>query len=116
MKASVLTSLTLLGTLFGGCATQTGNPDSLRRAFESAKPGDTLVIPPGEYALDGKVPIPLKSDLTIIAEGAAFRLPEQMGDKARAVVFQGGNGKRGHVLTLDKRRKLWRFCKSWRAR
>ena len=27
-----------------------------------------------------------------------------------------GNGKRGHVLTLDRRRKLWRFCKSWRAR
>jgi hypothetical protein len=39
--------------------------------------------------LDGKVPIPLKSDLTVIAEGATFRLPEHMGDKARAVVFQG---------------------------
>ena len=116
MKASVLTSLTLLGTLFGGCANQTGNPDSLRRAFESAKPGDTLVIPPGEYALDGKVPIPLKSDLTIIAEGAAFRLPEQMGDKARAVVFQGENirnltwrGGRfvGHVFDQSRYDNTW---------
>ncbi len=116
MKASVLTSLTLLVTLFGGGANQTGNPDSLRRAFESAKPGDTLVIPPGEYALDGKVPIPLKSDLTIIAEGAAFRLPEQMGDKARAVVFQGENirnltwrGGRfvGHVFDQSRSDNTW---------
>ena len=116
MKASVLTTLTLLVTLFGGGANQTGNPDSLRRAFESAKPGDTLVIPPGEYALDGKVPIPLKSDLTIIAEGAAFRLPEQMGDKARAVVFQGENirnltwrGGRfvGHVFDQSRSDNTW---------
>jgi len=116
MKASVLTSLTLFGTLFGGCATQTGNPDSLRRAFESAKPGDTLVIPPGEYALDGKVPIPLRSDLTIIAEGAAFRLPEQLGDKARVVVFQGENisnltwrGGRfvGHVFDQSRSDNTW---------
>jgi len=116
MKAFVLTSVTLLGTLFGGCATQTGNPDSLRRAFESAKPGDTLVIPPGEYALDGKVPIPLKSDLTIIAEGAAFRLPEQLGDKARVVVFQGENirnltwrGGRfvGHVFDQSRSDNTW---------
>ena len=116
MKASVLTALTLLVTLFGGGANQTGNPDSLRRAFESAKPGDTLVIPPGEYALDGKVPIPLKSDLTIIAEGAAFRLPEQMGDKARAVVFQGENirnltwrGGRfvGHVFDQSRSDNTW---------
>ena len=27
-----------------------------------------------------------------------------------------GNCKRGHVLTLDRRRKLWRFCGAWRAR
>jgi hypothetical protein len=41
--------------------------------------------------LDGAVLIPIKSDLTVIAEGAIFRLPERMGDKARAVVFQGEN-------------------------
>ena len=39
----------------------------------------------GQYTVDGKVPIPLTSDLTVIAEGATFRLPEHMGDKARAV-------------------------------
>ena len=89
MKAHLLACLALLGTLLIGCVGPAGDETSLRRAFEAAKPGDTLVITPGDYALDGKVPIPLKSDLTIIAEGATFRLPERMGDKGRAVVFQG---------------------------
>jgi hypothetical protein len=81
--------LALLGALLIGCVCPGSDDTSLRRAFETAKPGDTLVIPPGDYALDGKVPIPLKSDLTVIAEGATFRLPEHMGDKARAVIFHG---------------------------
>jgi len=89
MKAHLLACLALLGTLLIGCVGLGNDDTSLRRAFEAAKPGDTLVIPPGDYALDGKVPIPLKSDLTVIAEGATFRLPEHMGGKARAVVFQG---------------------------
>jgi hypothetical protein len=84
-----LACLALLGALLIGCVGPGNDETSLRRAFETAKPGDTLVIPPGDYAVDGKVPIPLKSDLTVIAEGATFRLPEHMGDKARAVVFQG---------------------------
>jgi hypothetical protein len=81
--------LTFIGALLTGCVGPGNDDTSLRRAFEAAKPGDTLVIPPGDYAVDGKVPIPLKSNLTVIAEGAIFRLPEHMGDKARAVVFQG---------------------------
>ena len=89
MKAHLLACLALLGALLIGCVGPGNDDTSLRRAFEMAKPGDTLVIPPGDYTVDGKVPIPLKSDLTIIAEGATFRLPEHMGDKARAVVFQG---------------------------
>jgi hypothetical protein len=89
MKAHLLACLALLGTLLIGCVGLGNDDTSLRRAFETAKPGDTLVISPGDYALDGKVPIPLKSDLTVIAEGATFRLPEHMGDKAHAVVFQG---------------------------
>ncbi len=89
MKTRLLSCLTLLGTLLIGCVGPGNDEASLRRAFEAAKPGDTLVIPPGDYAVDGKVPIALKSNLTVIAEGATFRLPEHMGDKARAVVFQG---------------------------
>ncbi len=61
-----------LALALSGCVGLGNDDTSLRRAFESAKPGDTLVIPPGDYALDGKVPPPLKSDLTVIAEGATF--------------------------------------------
>jgi len=116
MKAHLLACLALLGTLLIGCVGLGNDDTSLRRAFESAKPGDTLVIPPGNYALDGKVPITLKSDLTIIAEGATFRLPEHMGDKARAVIFQGENirnltwrGGRfvGHVFDQSRADNTW---------
>jgi hypothetical protein len=108
--------LTLLCALLIGCVGLANNETSLRRAFETAKPGDTLVIPPGDYAVDGKVPIPLKSDLTVIAEGATFRLPEHMGDKARAVVFQGedirnltwrGGRFVGHVFDQSRSDNTW---------
>jgi hypothetical protein len=103
-------------TFLTGCVSPTGDVALLRHAFETAKPGDTLVISPGEYAVDGAVPIPLKSDLTIIAEGVTFRLPARMGDKARAVVFQGENirnltwrGGRfhGHVFDQSRYDNTW---------
>ena len=84
--------LALLGALLIGCVGPGNDDASLRRAFESAKPGDTLVIPPGDYAVDGKVPIPLKSNLTVIAEGAIFRLPEHMGGQSAC----GGLPRRGY--------------------
>ena len=99
-----------------GCVSPSGDVVSLRSAFETAKPGDTLVIPPGDYALDGKVPITLKSDRTIVAEGATFRLPEHLGDKARAVVFQGedirnltwrGGRFVGHVFDQSRTDNTW---------
>lgn len=91
MATRILGLLLLLGSMLSGCVSPSVDVTSLRRSFETAKPGDTLVIPPGDYAVDGTVPILLKSDLTVIAYGATFRLPERMGDKARAVVFQGEN-------------------------
>jgi hypothetical protein len=103
-------------SLLSGCVGPSVDVASLRRAFETAKPGDTLVIPPGEYAVDGAVPIPLKSDLTVIATGATFRLPDQMGDKARAVVFQGENISNltwkgghfvGHVFDQSRADNIW---------
>jgi len=116
MKLARLACITLLLPLLSGCVSQVGDVASLRRAFETAKPGDTLVIPPGDYALDGAVPILLKSDLTVIAYGANFRLPEHMGDKARAVIFQGENirnltwrGGRfvGHVFDQSRADNTW---------
>lgn len=103
-------------SLLSGCVDPSVEVADLRRAFETAKPGDTLVIPPGEYAVDGALPIPLKSDLTVIAYGANFRLPERMGDKARAVVFQGENIRNltwkgghfvGHVFDQSRADNTW---------
>lgn len=39
--------LVLALTWLSGCVSPTGDVSSLRRSFETAKPGDTLVIPPG---------------------------------------------------------------------
>ena len=116
MSSRTLGLLTLAVAGLSGCVSPTGDVASLRRAFETAKPGDTLVIPPGDYALDGAVPILLNSDLTVIAEGATFRLPERMGDKARAVVFQGENVRNltwrgghfvGHVFDQSRSDNTW---------
>ena len=116
MSSRTLGLLTLAVAWLSGCVSPTGDVSSLRRAFETAKPGDTLVIPPGEYDVDGAVPIPLKSDLTVIAYGANFRLPERMGDKARAVVFQGENIRNltwkgghfvGHVFDQSRADNTW---------
>ncbi len=87
MRPHALLLTMLLGLT--GCLTPTGDLAALRRAFEASRPGDTLIIPPGDYAWDGASPIPLKSNLTVIADGATFRLPMAMGDRARAVLFQG---------------------------
>lgn len=114
MKVYALIASALL--CLTACVSPSCDVASLRRAFETAKPGDTLVIPPGDYALDGAVPILLKSDLTVIAYGANFRLPEHMGDKARTVIFQGENirnltwkGGRfvGHVFDQSRADNTW---------
>jgi hypothetical protein len=114
MKLFVGASASLL------CLTACGSPKQdvapLRSGFETAKAGDTIVIPPGEYHLDGAVPIPLMSDLTIIAEEVTFRLPERMGEKARAVLFQGQDVRNltwrggrfvGHVFDQSKADNTW---------
>ncbi len=64
-----------------------------QRCFAEAAKTDacTITIPPGDYFLQGDVPIPLASGLTILAQGARFRLPEHIGDKARVVLFSGAN-------------------------
>jgi len=53
--------------------------------------GGTVTIPPGDYDLDGKVPLSLASHTTVFAYGARFHLPEALGDKARVVLFTGEN-------------------------
>ena len=50
-----------------------------------------VMIPPGDYALDGERPLPLSSNTTVYAYGARFHLPTKLGDKARLVLFSGEN-------------------------
>ena len=64
---------------------------ALIRCFKAAAGGGLIVIPPGDYLLSGREPIPLSSGLTIHAEGARFNLPRTLPDRARIVLFQGTN-------------------------
>lgn len=57
----------------------------------AADHGGTVTIPPGDYALDGVQPIRLASHTTVLAYGARFHLPDELGDKARVVLFSGEN-------------------------
>lgn len=51
--------------------------------------GGVVTIPPGDYHMDGARALPLASNTTVFAHGARFHLPEQMGDKARIILFAG---------------------------
>ena len=65
--------------------------DALIRCFKAAAGGGIVVIPPGDYFLSGREPIPLSSGQTVHAEGARFHLPSALPDAARIVLFQGTN-------------------------
>ncbi len=88
----------------------------LRSLFNEAQEYSTLTIPPGSYTLDGKQPIELKSNLTVIATGARFILPESLEDQARVVLFSGENIRNlhwqgghfeGNVFDPAKADKTW---------
>lgn len=66
---------------------------ALARCFEAAAKagGGTVTIPAGDYRLAGDAPVPLCSRLTVVAHGARFHLPGQLGDRARVVLFAGTN-------------------------
>jgi hypothetical protein len=57
----------------------------------AADHGGMVTIPPGDYELDGTVPLTLSSHTTVSAYGARFHLPKTLGDKARVVLFAGEN-------------------------
>lgn len=66
---------------------------ALTRCFAAAAQagGGTLVIPAGDYCMPGVVPVPLCSQVRVMAHNARFHLPETLGDKARVVLFAGTN-------------------------
>ncbi len=51
--------------------------------------GGNITIPPGNYFLKGDISISLVSNSTIFAYGANIFLPENLGDQARIVLFEG---------------------------
>jgi len=51
--------------------------------------GGAITIPPGDYYLEGKVPLAINSNTNVFAYGANFFLPEKLGDRARIVLFEG---------------------------
>lgn len=91
--------------------------DSIAELFAAvADSGGTVSIPPGDYHLDGKEPIPLVSRVTVIAHGARFHLPNELGDRARAVLFAGKNVSDfrwigghfiGHVFDPEQKQNRW---------
>ena len=82
----------------------------------AAGKGGVVTIPSGDYALDGAKPLPLASGVTVFAYGARFHFPDQLGDKARAVLFAGENISDfrwfgghfvGHVFDPSKTENAW---------
>jgi hypothetical protein len=78
--------------------------------------GGTVIIPAGDYYLDGVDPIPLPSNATVIAHGARFRLPAKLGDRERRIVFAGkdvvnltwiGGHFTGHVFDPSREDNDW---------
>ncbi len=69
-------------------ATASFADDSAKLAALLAKDG-VVMIPTGDYHLDGAKPIPLRSNTTVMAHSARFILPETLPDKARVVLFAG---------------------------
>ena len=64
----------------------------LAALFESAlQRGGAVTIPPGDYHLDGREPLPLPSRTTVFAYGARFHFPQRLGDGARSVLFAGSD-------------------------
>lgn len=83
---------------------------------ELLEKGGVVTIPAGDYHLDGSKPLPLTSNMTVIAHGARFILPESLPEKARIVLFAGediahfawhGGEFIGHVFDPAQQENKW---------
>ncbi len=97
------------------CATAAFADDSVRIAGLLLK-GGVVTFPAGDYHLDGNTPLPLASNMTVMAHGARFILPETLPDKARVVLFAGENVAHfawhggefiGHVFDPAQQQNSW---------
>lgn len=94
---------------------------ALRACFADAVQDSqtVLLIEPGEYILEGLVPIPLPGDTHVIAHGAVFSFPVDLGDNTDRSMFRGENisdfswegGKfLGYVYNPDAKEHVWAPC------
>ncbi|CCH54282.1 hypothetical protein BN8_03440 [Fibrisoma limi BUZ 3] len=70
---------------------KTDDTPAFKRLFADVKKakGGTVTIPAGTYYLSGVDSIQIPSNTVVMAYGAQFYLPKQLGDKARIVLFSG---------------------------
>jgi len=71
----------------------TDDTPAFRKLFDDvmAAGGGTVTIPPGVYFMQGEKAISIPSNTTVSAIGAEFRLPVELGDRARIVLFEGND-------------------------
>lgn len=94
----------------------TSHADDSARLQQLLDKGGVVTIPAEDYQLDGTQSIKLKSNLTVMAHGARFLLPEVLPDQARVVVFSGediahltwhGGEFVGHVFDPAQQKNGW---------
>ena len=73
------------------CDGQTDDSPAFYKMFEDVikHGGGHVYITAGDYFLNGDIPIPLCSNVTVSAYGTRFFLPEKMGDRKQIVLFRG---------------------------
>lgn len=115
----ILSFLLVVAALTAALPTRARGDDTEKLAAIFAAGADhdgAVVIPPGDYALDGAKPIALRSHTNVSAYGARFHLPQKLGDKARVVLFAGENVSDfrwsgghfdGHVFDLERAENSW---------
>ena len=66
---------------------------ALRACLEEAGryPRSLVVLEPGDYLVDNCEPLPLRSGMTVRAEGAVFRFPRSLNAAHSRVMFSGDN-------------------------
>lgn len=69
----------------------TTQADDSARLQEMLAKGGVVTIPAGDYHVEGRKPILLASNTTVMAYGARFILPKTLPDQARVVLFAGEN-------------------------
>jgi hypothetical protein len=86
--------------------------------------GGIITIPPGDYHLSGKKPVPLSSGTTVFAHGSRFHFPDSLPAGARLVLFSGtdlhdfawhGGEFIGHVFDPSREENSWEPSANTRA-